>query len=262
MNKRVKYTLLLLLIVVLGLVFAVSVHAHPGRTAADGCHYCRTNCDRWGVPWNARHCHNTGSTPAPPPSTFTPSPPPTPASPPIIVPPPVFTESTALFTVTRVVDGDTIEINYDGALKKIRLIGIDTPETVHPTKPVECFGQEAKAKMQALVAGRAVRIEKDSIGDTVDRYGRLLRYVSVDGVSVNAEMIRQGYAYAYLNFPFAKSTDFKRYGQEAREQQRGLWAPGICAVPALDASPQMQPAVFRAQTSLHSTRKSRIKNHN
>jgi micrococcal nuclease len=73
-----------------------------------------------------------------------------------------------------------------------------------------------------------VRLEKDQIGDTVDRYGRLLRYVYVGDRLVNAEMIRQGYARAYLRFPFSRRDEFREHEQEARERERGLWAHDAC----------------------------------
>ena len=78
-------------------------------------------------------------------------------------------------TVVRVIDGDTIEVEIDGTSYRVRYIGIDTPETVHPQKPVECFGKEASEKNRELVEGKRVRLEKD-VSDT-DKYGRLLRYV-------------------------------------------------------------------------------------
>ena len=81
--------------------------------------------------------------------------------------------------VVRVIDGDTIEVSVAGQTHKVRYIGIDTPETKHPTKPVEPFGPEAAAKNEELVGGKIVGLEED-ISET-DRYGRLLRYVYVGG---------------------------------------------------------------------------------
>lgn len=219
-NKRSILTLFILVFA----LFAINpVLAHPGRTASDGCHYCRTNCDSWGVVWNARHCH--GGIPTPPP--------PVPATTPTLVE--IIEqnriEEATLYEVTRVVDGDTIEISYSGDLKKLRLIGIDTPETVHPSKPVECFGKEASAKLKELIGDKKVRLEKDSVGDTIDKYGRLLRYVYVggDATSVNAQMISSGHAYAYTTYPFELSTSFMALETDARENQIGLWAPEACS---------------------------------
>jgi micrococcal nuclease len=125
--------------------------------------------------------------------------------------------------VVRVIDGDTIEVDIGGSSYKVRYIGIDTPETVHPQKPVECFGKEASDKNKELVEGKIVRLEKD-VSET-DRYGRLLRYVWVDGIFVNDYLVRQGYAYAYTYPPDVKYAEqFAQAQREARENNRGLWA--------------------------------------
>ena len=125
--------------------------------------------------------------------------------------------------VTRVIDGDTIEVNLGGSIYKVRYIGIDTPETVHPTQPVECFGQEASDKNSELVAGKTVRLEKD-VSET-DKYGRLLRYVWVGDIFVNDYLVRQGYAYASTYPPDVKYADQLAQAQtEAIGNNRGLWA--------------------------------------
>lgn len=125
-----------------------------------------------------------------------------------------------LYLVTEVIDGDTIRI--EGGYK-VRYIGIDTPETVHPSKPVECFGIEASNKNKELVEGKRVRLEKD-ISET-DKYGRLLRYVWIDDLFVNDYLIRQGYAYAYTYPPDVKYAEqFAEAQREARENNRGLWS--------------------------------------
>jgi len=125
--------------------------------------------------------------------------------------------------VTRVIDGDTIEVDIGGKLYKVRYIGIDTPETVHPSKPVECFGKEASEKNRQLVEGKTVRLEKDV--SEIDSYGRLLRYVWVGDNFVNDYLVRQGYAYASTYPPDVKYADqFVQAQREARENNRGLWA--------------------------------------
>jgi micrococcal nuclease len=132
------------------------------------------------------------------------------------------------FKVTRVVDGDTIEI--EGG-EKVRYIGIDTPETVDPRKPVQCFGIEASKKNKELVEGKIVRLEKD-ITDR-DKYSRLLRYVWVDDLFVNLELIKQGFASSYAYPPDIKyQKEFLEAEREAREAERGLW--GAC--PAVTTS--------------------------
>ncbi|TSC53434.1 MAG: micrococcal nuclease [Parcubacteria group bacterium LiPW_39] len=124
-----------------------------------------------------------------------------------------------LFKVTRVIDGDTIEI--EGG-ERVRYIGIDTPETVDPRQPVQCFGIEASKKNKDLVEGKMVRLEKD-ITDR-DKYNRLLRYVWVGDLFVNLELVKQGFAYSYSYPPDIKYQDqLVKVQQEAREAKRGLW---------------------------------------
>ncbi len=121
--------------------------------------------------------------------------------------------------VERVVDGDTIVVEGVG---RVRLIGVDTPETVSPGRPVEFFGREASAFTKRLLEGRRVRLEYDQ--DRTDRYGRTLAYVHLaDGTFVNAEIIRQGYGHAYTRFPFLHLDWFRQLEREARSTGRGLW---------------------------------------
>lgn len=123
------------------------------------------------------------------------------------------------FKVTRVIDGDTIEV--EGG-ERVRYIGIDTPETVDPRKPVQCFGVEASNKNKELVEGKMVRLEKD-ITDR-DKYNRLLRYVYVGDTFINLELVKQGFAYSYSYPPDIKYQEqFLKAQQEAREAKRGLW---------------------------------------
>ena len=130
----------------------------------------------------------------------------------------------------RVVDGDTIRVLIDGEEKTIRLIGIDTPETKAPQKPVECFGQEATEKLVNLLDDEEVILESDNTQSDQDRYGRLLRYVFLqDGTNVNLEMIKQGYAYEYTyGAPYIYQNEFKQAQQEAQLNDRGLWSPQTC----------------------------------
>lgn len=143
-----------------------------------------------------------------------------------------------LVKVVRVVDGDTIEI--EGG-EKVRYIGIDTPETVDPRKPVQCFGVEASKKNKELVEGKMVRLEKD-ITDR-DKYNRLLRYIWLDDVLVNLELVKQGFAYSYSYPPDIKYQDlFVKAQQEARDSKQGLWnacpdAEKKTVVPIVDSAP-------------------------
>lgn len=124
--------------------------------------------------------------------------------------------------VVEVVDGDTIKVEMDGQIYTVRYIGIDTPELHHPRKPVEYFAQEAYEANKRLVEGKTVILEKD-VSET-DRYGRLLRYVYVDDIFVNAYLVEQGYARAVTFPPDVKYAElFRRLEREAREAGRGLW---------------------------------------
>ena len=127
--------------------------------------------------------------------------------------------------VERVVDGDTIVVRGVG---RVRLIGVDTPETVSPGRPVEFYGREASAFTKRLLDGRRVRLEYDR--ERTDRYGRTLAYVHLaDGTFANAEIIRRGYGHAYTRFPFRHLDRFRRLEREARAAGRGLWDPAAVA---------------------------------
>ncbi len=129
------------------------------------------------------------------------------------------------YKVTEFVDGDTIAVNMDGSIEKVRFIGVDTPETHKPNSPVQCFGEAAAQFTKDLLAAKAVRLEADPTNSNRDRYNRLLRYVYLpDGTLVNAEIIKQGYGFAYVSFPFTKMEEFKSFEAAARENNLGLWA--------------------------------------
>lgn len=126
-------------------------------------------------------------------------------------------------TVTEVVDGDTVVVALpDGRTETVRLLGVDTPETVHPDEPVECYGPEASAFTHARLDGRAVRLEKDR--EVRDRYGRLLAYVYVDGVRVNDQLLALGYARLLVIPPNqAHARALLAAELDARSAGRGLW---------------------------------------
>lgn len=132
--------------------------------------------------------------------------------------------------VTRVVDGDTIVVGLLDKEVKVRLIGIDSPESVDPRKPVECFGLEASAHLNDLIAGKRVRLDGDSSQADVDRYGRLLRYVYLGDENINRTMILDGFAfeYTYQDNPYLFQAGFRQAQAEARFEKRGLWAEGAC----------------------------------
>ena len=140
------------------------------------------------------------------------------------------------YNVTTVSDGDTFSVNMDGREEKVRLIGVDTPETVKPNSPVECYGVAASNHLKLLLGGQSVRLESDPINQNRDRYDRLLRYAyTKDGVFVNKKIISEGYGFAYLTFPFTKSEEFRLAQVSARERGVGVWN-GECTIDESDTT--------------------------
>jgi micrococcal nuclease len=141
--------------------------------------------------------------------------------------------------VIRAVDGDTLDVELQGSKVRVRLLGIDTPETVDETRPVQCYGPEASARLaQLLPAGTAVRLERDR--EARDRFGRLLVYLYrvEDGLFVNAALIEGGYATTLSIAPNTlRAREFEVMRQQSQREHRGLW--GAC--PAF-GSP-LEPAV-------------------
>lgn len=142
--------------------------------------------------------------------------------------------------VLRVVDGDTVDVLLDGNVERLRLIGIDTPETVDPRKVIQCFGVEASRRAkQLLQPGRTVVLEDDESQDVRDKYGRLLSYVWLDdGRLFNYEMVSEGFAHEYTYFlPYRHREAFKAAEADARANSRGFWAPSTCNGDTEQASP-------------------------
>lgn len=173
------------------------------------------------------------------------------------------------YPVTKVIDGDTIVLNIKWKNETIRLIGLDTPETVDPRKPVQCFGEQASDEAKKILAGKSVRIETDPSQGERDKYGRLLAYIYVandslnvdldadrgvekaaletydastakktqrlhnDGmrqISFNEYMIEEGFGHQYTyNLPYKYQKEFQDAEKTARENKIGLWADGACA---------------------------------
>lgn len=134
-------------------------------------------------------------------------------------------------TVVKVIDGDTLEVLIDGKKEKVRVIGINTPETVDPRRPVECFGKESSDKAKSLLSGKSVRLEQDQTQDSIDKYGRLLRYVFLpDGTDFGLTMIREGYAYEYTyDLPYKFQEEYKKAQEEAESAGKGLWSESSCS---------------------------------
>ena len=136
--------------------------------------------------------------------------------------------------VTRVIDGDTIEVTLGSRAVAIRLIGIDTPETVAPGQPVMCYGPEASAFTSQVLSGRRVLLEFDV--ERIDRYGRTLAYVWVGDRLFNETLVRRGFAVVSTYPPNVKYVErFGRAQHQAREMERGFW--GACGPSASGPSP-------------------------
>lgn len=134
-----------------------------------------------------------------------------------------------LYEVVRFSDGDTITVNMNGKNESVRMIGIDTPETHRPNSPVQCYGPAASAFTKNLIGDNRVRLESDPENTNRDRYDRLLRYVYLpDGRLVQEEVLKNGYGFAYTQFPFTKKADFVALEAEAQQENKGLW--GNCDV--------------------------------
>jgi micrococcal nuclease len=130
--------------------------------------------------------------------------------------------------VQRVVDGDTVIVLRDGAEERVRLLGIDTPESVQPDSPVECFGPEASARSGELLSGRSIWLEGDPTQDAVDQYGRTLAYAWLDeSTLVNRVLVAEGYAYEYTyDVPGVHQAALEAAEDAARSGGVGLW--GSC----------------------------------
>ncbi len=148
------------------------------------------------------------------------------------------------YGVVKVVDGDTIDVSIDGKVERLRLIGIDTPETVDPRKPVECFGAEASNKAKLVLTGKNVYLESDNTQGERDKYDRLLRYVFLeDGTNFNLLMIKEGYAYEYTyDLPYKYQDEFKLAQKNAEINKKGLWASGVCEEEKAPAPIPVAPA--------------------
>jgi len=129
--------------------------------------------------------------------------------------------------VVEIVDGDTVRVQAGRETLTVRLIGIDTPERSHPSKPKEFQADEAAVYLASLCGGKNVKMERGD--EDKDRYGRLLRYLFLpppDGRLVNVEMVRQGYARVYRRFPFSREAEFSEAEEQARREGKGVWQEG------------------------------------
>jgi len=139
-------------------------------------------------------------------------------------------------TIVRVVDGDSVDVRVDGKVERIRVIGLDTPETVDPRKAVQCFGREASAHAKELLPlGTVVTLESDPTQDTRDRYGRMLAFILFEaepGITANftESMIAGGYGHHYVyRRPSVYADIFREAETVARTGGLGLWSADTCA---------------------------------
>lgn len=133
--------------------------------------------------------------------------------------------------VVKVVDGDTIDVEIGGVRDKVRVIGIDTPESVDPRQPVECFGKEASDFAKRTLTGKIVQLESDPTQSNRDKYNRLLRFVFLnEGATDYGKLaISEGYANEYTyDLPYKYQKDYKQVEQEAKNAKKGLWADNAC----------------------------------
>jgi micrococcal nuclease len=128
--------------------------------------------------------------------------------------------------VVKIVDGDTIDILKNNKIERIRLIGIDAPETVDPSKPVQCFGPESTDEIKKLLQNQKVKLENDPTQGEKDKYNRLLRYVFLEnGTDINKKMIEGGFAYEYTyDKPYKYKVEYKQAEKSAKINHLGLWS--------------------------------------
>ncbi len=145
---------------------------------------------------------------------------------PLLLASPAHADQPPLFKVLKIIDGDTLVVDVRGKRETIRLLGIDTPETVDPRKPVQCFGKAASDKMKSFVQNKSVILVDDRTQGNRDKYNRLLRYMYLPDSKrtfINGEMVKQGYAFSYRHYPTSMLSKFNSFEKYAKEHNAGLW---------------------------------------
>lgn len=133
------------------------------------------------------------------------------------------------FPVTYIADGDTFHINYYGVETSLRLIGVDTPETVDRRTTVQCFGIEASNYLKSKLTGQQVYIESDPTQSDRDGYNRLLRYAYLGNEDIGLSIIANGYGHEYTYYiPYQKQSKYQAAERNAEAQNLGLWSPSTC----------------------------------
>lgn len=142
----------------------------------------------------------------------------------------VATNKVTYYQVTKVADGDTITVKMGSKKVSVRLIGVDTPETVDPRETVQCFGKEASAITKKTLLNKKIALEADPTQGDADKYGRLLRYVFLqDGTNFDKWLISEGYGFEYTyNLPYKYQQEYKDAENAARLSSKGLWASEAC----------------------------------
>ena len=157
-----------------------------------------------------------------------------------------------LHPVLKVIDGDTLQVELDGRAEVVRLIGVDTPESVDPRKPVQCFAQEATNKAKEILLDKKVKLESDPTQGDRDKYNRLLRYAFLEnGKNLSELMISEGFAHEYTyQTPYKYRDEFKAAEAEAKAAKRGLWADATCVTaPTAAATAEPNPNVTAGPTA-------------
>lgn len=134
------------------------------------------------------------------------------------------------YPVADVIDGDTFDIKVNNEIIRVRMLGMDTPETVDPRKPLQCYGKEASDKTKELLKGHFVALETDKSQSQTDKYGRILAYVRIDtGLFINEFLLQNGYAREYTyGTPYSKQKEFRKIQKDAKKNMVGLW--GSCPI--------------------------------
>ena len=133
-----------------------------------------------------------------------------------------------LYDVEYLYDGDTYSIWVDGKKEKIRVLGIDTPEKTGGFRPEECFGGHASTYAKKQLLGKKVALLKPETHENTDKYGRLLRYVFLDGNDFGGHLTEEGYAFSYKKFPHPRLTYYNQLEKEAQKNKKGMWNPDNC----------------------------------
>lgn len=190
------------------LMLSTAAAASPGKQDRFGCHRCTGNCTQYELVKNEYHCHGTAG-----------------ASQGIQTAPRIY-GTTAYRRVARIIDGDTLTVYIGGKQQPVRLLGIDAPER-SPVEKAECYSTQATYHLNKLTANLFVKLDKDKLQPDKDKYGRLLRYVTLfnSGIVANEEMIKTGNAQA-ATFLTTKVEQYKKLESSSKGKKLGMW--GAC----------------------------------